>query len=132
MQMLTPNHWTKVGDSYRGIRGKIEETEGESGPLGRLSISTYQTPESSQRLSHQPGAYTGWSKAPGIYVAEVYLFWLQWEMNLILESLEVSGKGKAWWGREHPLRGKGEEEWKDELWEGGLRGGNDWNVNKII
>jgi hypothetical protein len=33
-------------------------------------------------------------------------------------------------GRKHPLRGKKEEEWDEELWEKGLRGDNDWNVNK--
>jgi hypothetical protein len=32
---------------------------------------------------------------------------------------------------EDPLAGKGEEEWDEELWEGGLRGrSNDWNITK--
>jgi hypothetical protein len=37
-------------------------------------------------------------------------------------------------GREHPLGGKGEEEWDEELWElGPGEGGNGWTViNKII
>ena len=47
---------------------------------------------------------------------------------LILERLEAPGKREAW--EEHPLRGKGEEEWDEELWEGGLSRGNDWNANK--
>jgi hypothetical protein len=50
-------------------------------------------------------------------------------MHLILERLEAPGYGEVWWG-EHPLRGKGEEEWDEELWEGGLSRGNDWNANK--
>ena len=71
-----------------------------------------QTPESFQRRSDQPGANIGWSKAPGPYVAEVCLVWPQLEICL-LET-----PGKAWWGREHSLGGKGEEDWDENLREG--------------
>jgi hypothetical protein len=37
-------------------------------------------------------------------------------MCVILERFEAQVKGKAWWGGgEHPLGGKGEEEWDEEL-----------------
>jgi hypothetical protein len=40
-------------------------------------------------------------------------------MCLILERLEAPGKVEVWCGGgEHPLRGKGEEEWDEELWKG--------------
>lgn len=37
-----------------------------------------------------------------------------------LQRLEIPGKGEAYLGVEHPLRGKGEEEWDEEQWEGKL------------
>jgi len=37
-------------------------------------------------------------------------------MHLILEKLEAPEKREAWWGEEeHPLEGKGEEEWNEKL-----------------
>ena len=60
------------------------------------------------------------SKAPSTYIAEDFLVWPKWEMmNLILQRLKVPGKRDL-------LRGStlseasGEEEWDEELWEGGL------------
>jgi hypothetical protein len=35
-------------------RGRTEGAEGVCNPIGRTTISTNQTPQSSQRLSHQP------------------------------------------------------------------------------
>jgi hypothetical protein len=32
------------------------------------------------------------------------------------KRLEAPEKGKVWWG-DHPLRGKEEKEWDEELWE---------------
>lgn len=53
-------------------------------------------------------------------------------MSLILERLEASGKYKTRWVGKHPLVGKEEGEWDEELWkEGPGKGGNDWK-NKII
>lgn len=42
------------------------------------------------------------------------------------QGVRRPGRG---WG-EHLLGDRGEEEWNEELWEGGLRKDNDWNVNK--
>jgi hypothetical protein len=40
MQILMANHWTEVGDPYERIRGRIEEAEGDSKPIGRTTVST--------------------------------------------------------------------------------------------
>ena len=37
--ILTPNHWTEVGDPYGWIRGRIEEAERESHPIERPTVS---------------------------------------------------------------------------------------------
>jgi hypothetical protein len=45
-------------------------------------------------------------------------------MPLLFERLEAPGKGEAWRVREeHHPGGKGEEEWDEELWGVGQRGG---------
>ena len=58
-----------------------------------------------------------WSEGPSTYIAEHCLVWPLWEkMHLILERLETSRKVDTWWRggeREHPLRGKGGEEWDE-------------------
>ena len=43
--MLTPKHWTEVRNLYGRIRGRIEEAEGESDPIGRPAVSTYPDPK---------------------------------------------------------------------------------------
>jgi len=54
-------------------------------------------------------------------LAEICLVWPQWKkMCLILKRLEAQGRRRPGGGA--PLRGKGEEEGEEELWEGGLRG----------
>jgi hypothetical protein len=87
----TPNHWTKVRGPSGWIRSSIEETEGERDSIWTPAVSINQTPENSQKLSHQSGAYSGLSESPGIYVAEVFLVWPQWES-------EASEKREVWWG----------------------------------
>lgn len=66
------------------------------------------------RLSHQPGSYTGQSKAPGTKIAEVFRKWEQ--ISLINELIEASGNGETWWGA--PSQVKREEERDEQLWEG--------------
>ena len=63
---------------------------------------------------------------PSTYVVEVYLVWSQWNSQEPWGPRE--GGGLVGVGGE--LRGKEEEEWNEELWERGQKGGNDWNVNK--
>jgi hypothetical protein len=52
--MLTANHWTEQGVSNEGVRERTEVTERVCNPIGRTTMSTNQTPWSSQRLNHQP------------------------------------------------------------------------------
>ena len=49
-------------------------------------------------------------------------------IHLILKRIKATGKGEAWSGGKHPIRGKGEE----EKWTAGGENkvGNDWNANK--
>jgi hypothetical protein len=40
MQIITTNHWIKVGDSYGRVRARIEGIEGDGNPIGRATVST--------------------------------------------------------------------------------------------
>jgi hypothetical protein len=129
-QILTPNHWTEVGDTYGWIRGKTEEAERESGsdPIGRPAVSTNPDPRelpetepptrNVHRLARGPWHICSRS-LPGL--ASVG------EDTLNLRELWGPREG----GRGDPLRGKGG---------GGMgwgtvggrnwKGGKDWDVNK--
>jgi hypothetical protein len=50
--MLTNNHWTELRVANRGVRETTEGVEGVYNPIGGTTISTRQTTQSSQRLSH--------------------------------------------------------------------------------
>ena len=52
--MLAANNWTEQVFPNRGVRGRTEEAEGVCNPIGRTTISTNQTPQSSQGLNPQP------------------------------------------------------------------------------
>jgi hypothetical protein len=114
MQILTANHWTEPRDPS----GRVRETEGAEGdcnPIGRTTISTNQTTQSSQGLNHQPKSIHGRSMVLATYVAEDGLNWHQWEGRCLalwrrdaLEKEVLGGWGRSGWvGRKHYLRGKG-------------------------
>jgi hypothetical protein len=45
MQILTPNHWTEVGNPCGSIRERLEEAEEESNCIGRpAAVSTNLNP----------------------------------------------------------------------------------------
>jgi hypothetical protein len=73
MKMLTPNHWTEVGNPYGWIRRRIEEAEGEGDPIGRPAGSggPQGTPRDWFNRRARP-------EALGTYVAEVCLVRPQW------------------------------------------------------
>jgi hypothetical protein len=48
MQILTANHQTKFMDSNERARGRTEGDEGDGNPIGRTTISTNLTNQSSQ------------------------------------------------------------------------------------
>ena len=52
--MLTANHRTEHRDPSGGVRGRTERAEGVCNPIGRTTISTNQTQQSSQGLNHRP------------------------------------------------------------------------------
>jgi hypothetical protein len=59
MQILTANPWTKPGNPNGRVKGRTEGAEGVCNPIGRTTISTNQTPQSSQGLNHQPKSIHG-------------------------------------------------------------------------
>ena len=58
-QMLATNHWTECGIPNGGVRERTEGAEGVCNPIGRTTMSTNQTPQSSQGLNHQPKSTHG-------------------------------------------------------------------------
>ena len=52
-RMLAANHWTEHRVPNGGVRERTEGAEGVCNPIGRTTISTNQTPQNSQGLSHQ-------------------------------------------------------------------------------
>jgi hypothetical protein len=51
--MLVANHWTEHRVLIEGIRKRTKEAEGVCNLIGRTTISTNQTPKSSQGLNYQ-------------------------------------------------------------------------------
>jgi hypothetical protein len=47
-------------------------------PIGRTTILTSQTSQSSQVVNHQPKVHMKGPMAPAAYVAEDFLIWHQW------------------------------------------------------
>jgi len=50
--MPTANHWTEQGIPTGEVKERTEGAEGVCNPIGRTTISTNQTPQSSQGLNH--------------------------------------------------------------------------------
>jgi len=120
------------GDPWGWIRERLEEAEEEGDPIGRPAVST-NPPLRSQTLRHQAGSICQliWAPpTPATYTAEDYPAWNQWEMHQPLKRLEAPGTGEVWWVGGHPLGDRGEEEWDEEVCEGGPGGGNGWIVKK--
>jgi hypothetical protein len=59
MQILTANHGTEPGHPNGRVRRRAERAEGDRNPIGRTTISTNQTPQSSQGLNHHPKSIQG-------------------------------------------------------------------------
>ena len=78
------------------VRGRAEGAEGDCNPVGRTTISTNQTPQSSQRLNHQTKSIHGQFNGSARYVSEDHLIWHQWEGRcLVLWRLHSPKKGNA-------------------------------------
>jgi hypothetical protein len=90
MWMYIAKHWTECGDPNGEIRARTEGAEGLCIPIGRTTIPTNQTPQSSQGLNHQPKSTQGVPMAPAGYVTEEYLIWHHWEGSpLVLWSFDT-------------------------------------------
>jgi hypothetical protein len=111
---------TEVRDPYGWIRRRIEEAEKKSDPIGRPADSTNPDPR------ELPGP-----EPPTRRIQLIQDPWHIYSRGLALVRDDVLNPQNPWgpreWGgllgEEHPLRDKGEEEWDDELWEEGSRGG---------
>jgi hypothetical protein len=77
--MLTANHWTERGVPNRGIRERTEGVEGGLQLHRRTTISTNQSPKSSQGLSHQQRSTHG-----SICICKQRMASHQWEERSLL------------------------------------------------
>ena len=77
MLMLAANHQTEYWNPNGGVRGRIEGAEGDCNPIGRTTLSTNQTPQSSQVLNHQLKSTHGGPMGPAVNVAEDGIVWHQ-------------------------------------------------------
>jgi hypothetical protein len=82
--MLATNHWTEHRDSNGGVSKRTVGAEGVFNPIGRTTISTNQTSQSSQGVKHQPKVHIEGLIAPSAYVAEDGLIWHQWEERALV------------------------------------------------
>ena len=87
--MLKVNHWTEHGVPNGGVREGTEGAEGVCRPMERVTVSTGQTPWSSQGLNNQPKSTHGRTQAQPAYVAEDGLVGHQWEEWPLLRVLDA-------------------------------------------
>jgi hypothetical protein len=120
MQILTANHLTEPRDPNRRVRGRTEGTEGNYNIIGRKTVSTNQTPQSSQGLNHQPKCIHGGIHG-SYYICSRGLPSLAPMRGEVIGHVEACCplKGGCWvselrvggWVRKNPLRGKGKRAW---------------------
>jgi hypothetical protein len=72
MEILTVNHWAEPEETNGRVRGRAERNEGDYNYMGTTTVSINRTPQSSQRLNHQPKSIQGKFTDPIKYVAEDY------------------------------------------------------------
>jgi hypothetical protein len=92
MQILTANHRTEPRDSSGRVRGRIEVAAEDCNPIGRTTISTNLTTQSSQGLNHPPTKEYTW-RNPWLqpHIAKDGLAGHQWEERpLVLWRLNAS------------------------------------------
>jgi hypothetical protein len=100
--MLSANHWTK---HYFPNGERTEGAEDVCNPIGKRTISTNQTPQSSQGLKHQ------WRRTHGGIHGSSHICSRRWACQKSIEG-EALGTMKAW------CPSIGEFEW-GEVGEGG-------------
>jgi hypothetical protein len=76
--MLTANHWTEHRVPNEGVRERTEEAEGVCNLIRRRTISTNQTPQSSQGLNTNQRVHMERPMASSAaYIAEDGIVWHQ-------------------------------------------------------
>ena len=63
--MLAANHWTELGVPDGGVGEGTEGAEGVCSPMEGATVSTGQTPQSSQGLDYQPKSTHGGTHGAG-------------------------------------------------------------------
>jgi hypothetical protein len=74
MQILTPNHWTEVGNPSGGIRRGIKGAEGEGDPIERSAVSINIIPWETEPTTRQ---HRWAGPRPLMYIVEDCLIWPQ-------------------------------------------------------
>jgi hypothetical protein len=93
-QILPASHWTEHGVPNGGVRERIEGTEGLWNTIGRTTISTNQTLQSSKGLNPQERVHMEGPMALAAYVAEDGLVRPQWEeSSLFLRDSMTQRRG---------------------------------------
>ena len=83
----TANHGTEPGDPNGRVRGG-RRVEGDYNPIGRTTIATNRTPQSSQGLNHQPKTIHRWDY-DSLYLCSRGLPYLASVGGDVFGSLEV-------------------------------------------
>jgi hypothetical protein len=96
MWMIAAKHRTNCRDPDEGVMGRTEGAEGDWDPIGRATISTNWTPQSSQGKTTNQRVQVEWPMAPAAYVAEDGLVWHQWKWRpLVLWRLNAPAWGEC-------------------------------------
>jgi hypothetical protein len=115
MQILRDN--LKTGDPYGRVRGRIEGAEGDENPKERPTVSIYLDPRELPETKPSTKEHEGLVRGPqNICRRGLPCLASDGENEPIPVETSDHREGGCL-GREHPLRGKGEEEWDEELWE---------------
>jgi hypothetical protein len=92
MWRYTAKHWPERREPNGEVRARTIGAEGVFSPIGITTVSTNQTPQSSQGLNHQPKNTQEVRMALAAYVADDCFIWQHWEESpLVLWRLDDPG-----------------------------------------
>ena len=118
-QILTPNHFTEVGDPYGWIKGRMEDTEKEDYPIGRPAVSTTPDPWDVSETKSPTRQHTVAGQRSWTHIQQK-IAWSGQSMRRCTESLRdlryQSREGGLVVGK-HCLSNRRKEECDKEVWE---------------
>ena len=118
MHILSAKHWMEAGTPIK--LGKLKKWMGWQPHRKYNSVYLPGPSGSSQRMNHQLGVCTGWSKASSSYVAEDWLVLPRWDrIHPILYRFDNLG-----WMDTQRIPSQSQIE-GEALWDGELEG---WNI----